>query len=152
MSEALVRKLFTDRFFNLYGPAEAVDPKSFVGEYVHALAGNAAELLKPAADHVIAEHKYRNWPTVGECVAAVRTIAERAAAARLRAPPPVEPRPIYSADARERVAALVEEAKASLTKATPPHPRPKLPDVGREAFEKMQRESPNPHLHRKPGR
>lgn len=150
-----VEKHITNKFLIQYGAPDTIDPAEFVAEYERALSGSDTALLIAAAARVIDKHTFRNWPTVGECVAAVNAIAtERAADALRRAPPqPSEPRPAYSAGSTARVGALLNETVQNL-KAVDDN-RPGSPHkfdwskTSKPEFEKTQVTSPNAYLHRK---
>lgn len=107
---------FVNRLANHYGFPEVGDPKGLVADYVAALDGTDADLLKAASDRLIRTHQFRNWPTVAEC----RTAIDRAASDRLNAQrrfgTPVEPvRRVPTPEERARVQALVDGLKAKLT-------------------------------------
>lgn len=133
-----VEEFFTRRFLNLYGAPDAVDPAIFVAEYGNALAGTDVEILKAASDLVVRRHKYRNWPTVGECLDAVNTIAEQRAAQRLRTTPPQrDEREVPSKESQERVAALARETIEKMRNREIAQTRSfrDLPPVDRDAWE-----------------
>lgn len=111
-----VEEYFTRRFMVLYGAPNTVDPAAFVAEYNKALAGTDADLLQIASDLVVKQHKFRNWPTVGECVEAVQITAVRRNQERAfsRWSTSRDDYVAPSSDARVRVAALVAEATATL--------------------------------------
>lgn len=44
-------------------------------EYERALSGNKDEVLNRAVDNILRKTKFRVWPTIGECVDAVRSAA-----------------------------------------------------------------------------
>jgi nucleoside-diphosphate-sugar epimerase len=130
-----VEEFVTSRFFNLYGPPDAFDPKAFVAEYAKALNGTDADILREASDRIVRKHKYRNWPTVGECVEVVQFIAEQRMLARRReawgygrdqheTPTP---------EAKARMDEIVKQAAEYLTSVSKPVRMP-LPAVDRESW------------------
>lgn len=62
---------FVKRLQALFGPPCEGDTESIVVEYVSVLAGQSAATLERAADILARKHKFRNWPTVAECLDAV---------------------------------------------------------------------------------
>jgi len=67
---------FVGRMRALFGPPDA-DADAVIDEYVNALAGQTAATLDKAADHLARTHKFRNWPTVAECLDAVSLAKKR---------------------------------------------------------------------------
>ncbi|OQW71701.1 MAG: hypothetical protein BVN33_14815 [Proteobacteria bacterium ST_bin13] len=65
------------RFANCYGEPKAPDVDGFLDEYERVLKGYSADTLRKAADEIIANHVFPNWPTPGECNAACLRICER---------------------------------------------------------------------------
>lgn len=108
-----VKTLVTDRFLNLYGSPDCVNPSAFVAEYHRALDGTDPSFLRKAISLIVDRHAYRNWPTVGECRDMVNTVAARVSREREKqavanAPAPDEEHP--TAEMRARVKALVADA------------------------------------------
>lgn len=62
---------FVKRMTALFGTPDVADPDDVVNEYANALAGQSEATLNRAADHLARTHKFRNWPTVAECLDAV---------------------------------------------------------------------------------
>jgi len=107
---------FVQRLLNHYGaPEHATDMKMLGADYAAALKGTDADLLQAASDRLLKDHRFRCWPTVAECRAAVdkaaldrfnaRRRVETHSATEHRMPTPEE---------RERLAALVRETVAKL--------------------------------------
>lgn len=139
MSTAVERCL-TDRFLNHFGAPDVLDPKAYEAEYERALAGTAEDILFEAGSLVIKRHKFRNWPTVGECAAAVEQIAEERSAAKTRAANNAKPAaPTWqepTAEMKARVDALMRETIVKLKSMRPkPVKTAPLPDVSRDAWE-----------------
>jgi hypothetical protein len=55
----------------VFGEPKTEDPAAFLGEYAHAFKGTPKDILDVAADVIIKQRKYRNWPTVAECLEAI---------------------------------------------------------------------------------
>lgn len=121
-----VAQHFTQKFLNLYGAPDAVDPKAYVEEYARALTGTDPEILRLASNRIVDGRiidgkAVRGWPSVGECVAAVKSVALRleadrrskAYAEQAAGKSDTVPMP----DAKERVKALVKQAKSHLANA-----------------------------------
>lgn len=131
-----------ERFTILYGAPATDDIELFFDEYRKALGGVSGDRLARAIDRIVNDHKYRNWPTIGECRAAVRAVTEdmeRMSELRNYKPEPErmgEP----SAAAKARVDRLQAECVAYLRavgeagKGDPPP----LPAVDRSAWERRQ--------------
>lgn len=134
------------RFGRLFGEPTTPDFEGYVAEYRKALAGTAAHILAEAVDLVVKRHKYRNWPTVAECVEAVNEVAEQHAARRQRERPPEQPRPWRTPTAEEkaRVSALIAECAASLEAHSKPPLRSRLPAADRNAWEARFGKAPAP--------
>jgi hypothetical protein len=67
------------RFANCYGEPKAPDVDGFLAEYERVLKGYSADILRKAADDIIANHVYPSWPTPGECNLACQRVCEREA-------------------------------------------------------------------------
>lgn len=76
MSNDVYTNIIT-RFANCYGESKAPDIDGFLAEYERVLKGYTADTLRKAADDIIANHVYPNWPTPGECNLACQRICER---------------------------------------------------------------------------
>lgn len=61
---------FVGRMRALFGMPDA-DANAVIDEYTAVLAGQTEATLDRAADHLARTHKFRNWPTVAECLDAV---------------------------------------------------------------------------------
>jgi hypothetical protein len=55
----------------VFGEPKTEDPAGFLGEYASAFKGTPKDTLDVAADVIIKQRKYRNWPTVAECLEAI---------------------------------------------------------------------------------
>lgn len=135
-----IEQFLTRRFLNLYGSPDAVDPAAFVAEYGKALRGTDASILEEASDRVVKQHKYRNWPTVGECTDMVNVVAEQRAREREHknwGNTRVNPHPVPTAEQRARVDALLAETKDKLKAVdeTRKGARVQLPPTDRDAWE-----------------
>lgn len=123
------------RFSRLFGDPATDNFEAFVADYRKALGGTSPTILQEASDLIVKRHKYRNWPTIGECVEAIHEIAEKHAARREAAKPAEPPPRQPTAQERARVAKLVEQCKANLN-ARNFQPQPgKLLAVDRIAWE-----------------
>jgi len=109
-----------ERFLALYGPPQTDNPALYFSEWARVFDGTDAEILTAATDFVIRQHRYPNWPTIGECCEAVDRVAEHinARRARERARLPAPPPPVVTQATRKRVAALVDECKRSIARAS----------------------------------
>lgn len=118
-----------ERFIQLYGPPQTSNVPGFLADYERELAGIDQGILREASDILVRKHLYRNWPTIGECLAAVRDATYwREQAAKVRAavkPEParvVPPKPsiarVDAMIAKFKAHVAAEEAQASL-KAAP---------------------------------
>src|SRR5262245_56569473 len=81
MSEETVTRLFIQRFQTNYGPANTNDVPAFYAEFTRALGPYDDDILREAANRLIEvprgqDGRGRFWPTVGECVAVVKAVAE----------------------------------------------------------------------------
>ncbi len=65
-SNPLVRRLAI-----VFGEPKTEDAAGFLGEYANAFKGTPKDILDVAADVIIKQRKYRNWPTVAECLDAI---------------------------------------------------------------------------------
>tara|TARA_R110000868_G_scaffold392290_2_gene662863 strand:- start:451 stop:933 length:483 start_codon:yes stop_codon:yes gene_type:complete len=61
---------FVGRMRALFGAPDA-DANAVIDEYTSVLAGQSEATLDRAADTLARTHKFRNWPTVAECLDAV---------------------------------------------------------------------------------
>lgn len=113
------RKLMGERFLALYGPPQTENPEGYFAEWRRVFDGMDAEVLSAATDLVIRQHRFANWPTIGECCEAVEKVAEhinaRRARERLRLAPPAPP--IVSRESRARIDALLAECKRNIARA-----------------------------------
>lgn len=140
---------FVNRMMILYGPPNSADDDAFIAELRDMLSGYGKSVLDRAGSMIRDSHTSAFWPTLGVINAAVRKAGHDLAprhvilAAEDHEPPTPEQ--------AERAAALVAELKSfvALHAIADREPAP-LADTSRPAFEKMQRESPNQELHRKP--
>lgn len=131
-----VEEFLTSRFLLLYGAPDSIDPPAFAAEYAKALCGTAPDILREAADLIVKQHKYRNWPTVGECVEMVNSVANRRMNQRRREawgysrevhePPTPE--------AKARIDQIVQGVKQQLLSHDRPM-RPSLPAIDRVAWD-----------------
>jgi hypothetical protein len=141
MSNDVYTNIIT-RFANCYGESKAPDIDGFLAEYERVLKGYSADTLRKAADDIIANHVYPNWPTPGECNLACQRVCEREAPRSWekpreyehRAPPTEEEKRIN----REKIAKLkTYVAGTNWTKLEPVT----LPVPDREYMEHMQDEA-----------
>lgn len=104
---------FVNRLANHYGFADVANPKGLVDDYVAALAGTDPDVLRKASDRLLTVHTFRNWPTVGECIAMINVVATHRMSDRKLEP--IEARPEQTPEQRARVAAMVAGFAATLT-------------------------------------
>lgn len=62
----------------LYGEPKTPNPKAFLNAYVNALANNDHETLVDATDMLVRQRKISAWPTIGECLDAVKDAKNQA--------------------------------------------------------------------------
>lgn len=132
-----VTEFFTRRFLMLYGAPNTIDQKAFASEYEKALGGTDPRFLEEASNLLVKQHKYRNWPTVGECVEAVNIVATRRNREReLRQHTNPAYRKEPTVEEKARVKDLVRHAGRALQAAAPPRlPAKPLPRTDRIAWE-----------------
>ncbi len=145
--------ILVDRFIALYGPPQTENPALYLAEWRRNFSVTDPEILTAAVNTIIRRHTFTTWPTIGEVVKAVDEVAGTILQSRRfkQASLPPHPSRQPTEDERGRVGVLVKgltrKLEADALEHFGPPPKP-LPDVSRDAFEKMQRESPNPGLHR----
>lgn len=164
---SLAIDLMLERFHTLYGPPQTDNPEAFVEEYRNALANYHDDIVKAATDKIILEQDKPWWPTPGRCRQVAREVAPkvnekwqqlRIAAYQREAQRQIEHKRALDDDKPEpepaRVPVDIEvgmivqrKIAADYAESIEAVERKPLPDVSRPAFEKMQRESPNPGLH-----
>lgn len=136
-----------NRFTTLWGDPKTDNIDVYLHEYHRALDGTDPDLLEAATDACIDTETY--WPRV----AVVKRHVDIASSKRPSRYKPAEHQPIAgpppSPEMKARVAALLAKGKAVLqAMQDPPDAKPNYwRDVTKPAFEEMQRNSPNPHLH-----
>lgn len=84
-----IKTLVFDRFgaaFSRLGPNGA----DVAREYARVLRRYEASTLQAAVDHLIETHRFPNWPTVAECVAAAERHRPPAGIARASTPPALD--------------------------------------------------------------
>jgi hypothetical protein len=89
--------------FGLIDPKDHQRSRDLMAEYSRLMAQYTDHELEAAADIVIARHRFRTWPTVAECIAALEDhrASVRAAARQPEHERAVHPYPAWS---RERIA------------------------------------------------
>ncbi len=70
-----VQSIVFRRFLSVFGEPKTANPEAMFEEYERALSGNKDEVLHRAVDMLFKKSKFRSWPTIGECVDAVRAAA-----------------------------------------------------------------------------
>lgn len=65
-------KGFVDRLAVIWGEPQGAAAELVRAEYVDALSQFRGDILDAAYAHVRDTHRYRNWPSIGDCVAAAR--------------------------------------------------------------------------------
>lgn len=55
----------------VYGVPDSPDPVAFLGKYAELLKRYSTTELEAGADRLISQRKFKSWPTVAECIAAV---------------------------------------------------------------------------------
>ena len=144
---------FISRLTVLFGPPETVDDDAFIGELRDMFGLYEDEILRRAGNTLRSEHTLRGWPTFGEINDAVRGSAHFVMSNKRQPPATGSAYVEQTPEAKERVQAMVQQlVQTTAASAVPDHPIPdvELKDVSRPAFEKMQSESRNHGLHRKP--
>ena len=63
---------FVHRMATLFGDPTTNDMVAFAAEYENALRGNSDAVLQRAGDIIARDRIIRAWPTVGECLIAVK--------------------------------------------------------------------------------
>lgn len=63
---------FVKRMTALFGPPDAAVADDVFNEYANALRGQSSDTLKRACDAIAKDRRIRAWPTVAECLDAVR--------------------------------------------------------------------------------
>ncbi len=140
-----------ERFAAQWGDPKTPNDEMFLGEYERALSGTDPDILREATDTVIDSETY--WPRVAIVKRHVEAAAVRRDTSRRYKNPehqPFDDAP-HNPEMKARVAALLSKATEVLRGMGDPikGPTEPLPDVTKPAFEDMQRNSPNPHLHRR---
>ena len=67
-----VRDVVIRRFVTVFGEPKTDNSSAMVAEYERALRGTSPEVLQRAVDKLLRKTKFRVWPTIGECMDAVR--------------------------------------------------------------------------------
>lgn len=129
-----------ERLMNVFGEPKAENPAAYVEEFGKAVKGYSEEILERAGDEVIKSSTF--WPRPAEIVQKAESIAAQIASAN-RKPAVREEWPEPTDDQRRRATELVERAKQAMASKALPVEAVELPSVDREAFEAMQRNSPN---------
>lgn len=71
-----VKECMLDRIWNVFGePRGAHDFEAFIAEYVNALARYDAIDLRDGTDEIFRTLRVKSWPTIKECIDAVRKCA-----------------------------------------------------------------------------
>lgn len=139
MSTDPVERLI-ERLTIVFGEPKTPNPVLYIEEIAKAVKPYSAEILEQAGDEVIRSNTF--WPKPGEIVEKAEGIAARIAS-RNRKPEVRQEWPEPTDEQRRRATELVERAKQAMTSKTLPAEVVKLPSVNRDAFEAMQRNSPN---------
>lgn len=136
-----VQQFVIQRFINLYGAPNATDLPKFFAEYAKALDKIDAKRLSKAIDQVVADNGFHIWPTVGACVAAVRTVSfEKERAREFANYKRAEDRREPSAAEKARVKQLAASGIAKLQALDAVENfRPPLPNTDRVSWEQRQR-------------
>lgn len=141
MNSEVVNRCVVQRFINNFGAPDVADPNALMAEYenARALIGASEEILIEAMNNLVWGHTYRNWPTVGECVAAVNAVIGKRAAAKgayASSSWNDERRDEPTPEQRARVKELARQTVANLKVLGPrTSDLPPLPDVSRPAWE-----------------
>lgn len=64
------------RFVTVFGEPKTDRPDAMIAEYEKALDGNTSEVLNRAVDNLFKRTKFRVWPTIGECIVAVKEASQ----------------------------------------------------------------------------
>lgn len=138
--ERLIARLMT-----VYGEPKTNDPGLYIEEFDKAVQGWSAEILDQAGDEVI--RKCTFWPRPAEIIERCESIAAAREARKPRREVPEINWPPPTPEQRERSREIMRRATAVMRGHMTPEQVHALPSVDRVAFEKLQRESPNTHLH-----
>jgi hypothetical protein len=65
--------ILVKRLAIIFGEPKTEDPEGFLAEYASATKGTEKDILNAAADVIIKQRKFRNWPTVAECLDAIES-------------------------------------------------------------------------------
>ena len=112
-----VQKHILRRFTVLYGRPNTAGEEEFLAEYTRALGGVEDSRLMAASDLIVREHKFLCWPTVAECLGALRRVLfERQREAELRGyqTQPRETRRAPTEASKVLVAGMVAKLKADM--------------------------------------
>jgi L-lactate utilization protein LutC len=140
---------FLNRLVVLYGPPESPDVAAFVNEYREMLRGTGEHLLKPAGDEIRATHTRRGWPTPAEVKAAIGKAAAKIQAKPVLAIEDHSAQPTGKRMSDKSREALMVQFRSAMAEFELKNVIKRAPlDASREAFQAMQRNSPNHKLHR----
>ena len=131
-----------DRFTMLYGEPQTTDLAKFVADYERELAGIDQGILREASDILVRKHVYRIWPTIAECLSAVRDASywrERANEIKASAKPEPERKEPPKASIA-RVDQMIAEFKAHVARQEAGIDRPDvMPPLNRDQWTLRQR-------------
>lgn len=132
------------RMLTIYGEPKTDDPVAYMNEVERAVSCYSAEILERAATQAFRRFKF--WPRPAEICEVAEAIAAQITAEEERRNP--KPRdPDLPPPSPEEVARSRQVLAAAVAAMSRPDKRGALPRVTRDAFEAMQRNSPNRHLH-----
>jgi len=133
------------RLTAVFGEPKTNDPALFLEEFEKAMRGYSRDALLAACERVIKTNKF--WPRPAELL---EHVAFRGTSHPDFIDPPVpDGYTPATAESRARVQALVSDLVSRLAEKGADADNLHWKDVSRPDFKKMQRESPNPHLHRR---
>ncbi len=68
---------FLNRMTNVFGFPKGDQPRAVLDEYAGMLAGFDASHLRDGCDDILKHHKYKSWPTIGDCYNACQAARSR---------------------------------------------------------------------------
>lgn len=143
------------RLDTIWGSPKTDNPDLFLAEYRRALKGYAAAVLQETGNRIIDTATF--WPRpaelreIADAVAVALYEPQRRAARERIAREETEREAKRVRISPERATAMLDDLKRVIAEKSVERllSEPYRPNTSRPAFEKMQRESPNRHLHGK---
>lgn len=146
---------FTKRLMVIFGEPDSIDPKAYLDEIDSLTSGFGADVLKEAGSDILSTHRYKTWPTPAQCIQACQLVAERQATSK---PTKHYYFPSKRGPYDPATVAQWERAQAWRNSLPDTHPLARqgnahdhrMKPFFKALFEKMQQNSPNQELHRRP--